>query len=597
MLERLAPTLHSLATLAGLAPRLPAAALGGVPGAVRAVSRRRPDAPALRTLSGTLTWAEVDREADRRAAFWRAQGLNPGDAVALLLGNRAEVILQQLGIARLGGVAALVDHALAGPGLAGVLDAAGARGAVVDAVGAASLATVRFRGALGVFGVAGEAGETANPGLPPGTRDLLAALPPAPLGGFGGPLVGPDDVFAYVFTSGTTGLPKAARIRHHRWLMAGAGFQAFALWLKPWDVVFTPLPLHHSSAQMVGFSVALAAECCFAVAPRFSASHYWSQVRALEATVGLYVGETLRYLVHAPARPEERGHGLRLFVGNGLRADVWPEVQRRFGVERIVEFYGATEGNHLLVNRTGKVGSCGRLLPIFRGPLDGLALVRFDHEAEAPVRGPDGRCVRCADGEIGELLGRISRLPTERFDGYADAAATEAKILRNVFEKDDAWFRTGDLLRRDADGDFFFVDRIGDTFRWKGENVSTQAVADALTGRGGTRFAVAYGVRVPGCEGRAGMAAVTVGPEGFDPADLFAAATSRLPPAARPLFVRVCPAMDTTGTMKFRKVALQAAGYAPADGEAVWIRDDVAARFVPLTDDRRAELDRGDARL
>ncbi|MCK6574102.1 AMP-binding protein [Myxococcota bacterium] len=369
MLERFVPTVNSLKTLVGFAPRLPGAAFGGVPGAVRAVARRRPHAPALRTLVGTLTWAELDREADRRAAFWRAQGLNPGDAVALLLGNRAETLLQQLGVARMGGVAALVDHALSGAGLEHVLAAAGVRGAVVDATGAASLETIRFRGALGVWGVDDETGP------PPRTRDLLASLPPASRLPESGALVGPDDVFAYVFTSGTTGLPKAARIRHHRWLMAGAGFQAFALWLKPTDVVFTPLPLHHSSAQMVGFSVALAAECCFAVAPRFSASHYWAQARALGATVGLYVGETLRYLVNRPASADERDHGLRLFVGNGLRADVWTQVPSRFGVDRIVEFYGATEGNHLLVNRDGKVGSCGRLLPIFRGPLHGSARV------------------------------------------------------------------------------------------------------------------------------------------------------------------------------------------------------------------------------
>lgn len=577
MLERFAPTVTSLKTLVGFAPRLPGAALGGVPGAVRAVARRRPHAPALRTLVGTLTWAELDREADRRAAFWRAQGLNPGDAVALLLGNRAETLLQQLGIARMGGVAALVDHALSGAGLEHVLAAAGVRGAVVDATGAASLETIRFRGALGVWGVDDETGP------PPRTRDLLASLPPASRLPESGALVGPDDVFAYVFTSGTTGLPKAARIRHHRWLMAGAGFQAFALWLKPTDVVFTPLPLHHSSAQMVGFSVALAAECCFAVAPRFSASHYWAQARALGATVGLYVGETLRYLVNRPASADERDHGLRLFVGNGLRADVWTQVPSRFGVDRIVEFYGATEGNHLLVNRDGKVGSCGRLLPIFRGPLDGLELVRFDVAAEVPVRGADGRCVRCAPGETGELLGRITRLPTERFDGYADPAATEAKILRDVFQPGDTWFRTGDLLRRDADGDFFFVDRIGDTFRWKGENVSTQAVAEALTDRGGTTLVVAYGVEVPGCEGRAGMVALVCGPDGFDPADLLAAARERLPPAARPVFARVCSSVDVTGTMKFRKGALSAAGYADAGGDAVYIRDDDRGRYRPLT--------------
>jgi fatty-acyl-CoA synthase len=376
-LETLRPLVRSARALAVMTPRLPGAALGGVPGAVRAVARRRPHGPALRTLVGTLTWAELDREADRRAAFWRAQGLNPGDAVALLLGNRAETLLQQLGIARMGGVAALVDHALSGAGLEHVLGAARVRGAVVDTTGAASLETLRFRGALGVWGVDDETGP------PAGTRDLLAALPSAAPSPPSGALVGPDDVFAYVFTSGTTGLPKAARIRHHRWLMAGGGVSGVRALVET-----DGRGVHAAAAApFVGADGRLLGGPRRGVLFRRRAPVQRVALLgagpALGATVGLYVGETLRYLVNRPASADERDHGLRLFVGNGLRADVWTQAQSRFGVERIVEFYGATEGNHLLVNRDGKVGSCGRLLPIFRGPLDGLELVRFDVAAEA----------------------------------------------------------------------------------------------------------------------------------------------------------------------------------------------------------------------
>ncbi len=342
-----------------------------------------------------------------------------------------------------------------------------------------------------------------------GTRELLPALPPASSLPVPAVRVGLDDVYAYVFTSGTTGLPKAARIRHHRYLLGGAGFQAFAMWLDPADVIFTPLPLHHSSAQIVGFSTALAAQCCFAFSERFSATRYWDEARQVGATVGLYVGELCRYLVQTPEASGDRAHGVHTMLGNGLRADVWPVFQARFGLKRIVEFYGATEGNLLLVNRDGKVGSCGRPMPIFQGPLDGLELVRYDVSNETYVRDPQGLCVRAAPGETGELLGRISRLPTERFDGYVDERATNDKILRDVFHPGDAWFRTGDLLRRDTEGDYFFVDRIGDTFRWKGENVSTQAVAEALNGRGGTALVMVYGVRrsrAPGPRGHGGRA-------------------------------------------------------------------------------------------
>lgn len=592
------PLIDSARSLAALAPRLPQAAVGGVPGLVRALARRRPNGPAIRTLDGTLTWAEVDREAERRAAFWLQAGLNAGDCVALLLGNRAEVILQQLALGRLGAVSALVDHTLRGRGLQHTLDAAKARAAVVDAEGATALESVRFRGALGVWLGSDEP-------LPAGVRDLSKALGPPPTLPIPPVFVAPGDVYTYVFTSGTTGLPKAARIRHHRYLLAGAGLQAFAMWLEPTDVIFTPLPLHHSSAQIVGFSTALAAECCFAFSPRFSASHYWSEVRQLGATVGLYVGELCRYLVQTPA-PEgsggpadERSHGLRIMLGNGLRADVWPEFQARFGIPRIVEFYGASEGNMLLVNRDGKIGSCGRLLPVLRGPLDGLELVRYDVSGDTHLLDPKGHFIRCRPGEVGELLGRISALPTERFDGYLDARATNAKVLRSVFKKNDAWFRTGDLLRRDAEGDFYFVDRIGDTFRWKGENVSTQEVAEALNGRGGTTLVMVYGVTIPGCEGRAGMAAVQCGAGGFDPVDFWAAATERLPLSARPAFVRVSAQLETTGTMKFRRSTFQDEAFSEAVGasEPLFVRLDAEARYAPLTPELRGAVAAGSVRL
>jgi fatty-acyl-CoA synthase len=324
-LETLRPLVRSARALAVMTPRLPDAAFGGVPGVVRALAGHRPHGAALRTLEGTLTWAEVEREADRRAAFWRTQGLNAGDAVALLLGNHVEVLLQQIALGRIGAVGALVDHTLRGRGLQHTLDAARARAAVVDTEGALAIGSIRFRGALGVW-----SGLDAPASA--GTRELLPALPPASPLPVPAVRVGLDDVYAYVFTSGTTGLPKAARIRHHRYLLGGAGFQAFAMWLDPADVIFTPLPLHHSSAQIVGFSTALAAQCCFAFSERFSATRYWDEARQVGATVGLYVGELCRYLVQTPEASGDRAHGVHTMLGNGLRADVWPQSSRRVSV-------------------------------------------------------------------------------------------------------------------------------------------------------------------------------------------------------------------------------------------------------------------------
>ncbi len=581
--------------LTGLAPAVPSALAFGVDGLVRRRARRAPDAPCLRTPDRTLSNGRVDAAADHRAAFWRARGVGPGDTVALLMDNRVEGLLHQLALSRLGAAAALVNTHLRGAGLAHVLTAARAQAVVVDGPHVAALATLEGPPAAyaprGVW-LDGDP-EAAPPGHP--LPDLAAALNDVPFRRVRSRLHGPDSVFCYLFTSGTTGLPKAAPIRHQRHLAVGAALQSLALWLGPDDVVFTPLPLYHASAQLVALGTALAADACFAFAPRFSASHYWADAVAVGATVGVYVGELCRYLLAAAPAPAEHAHRVHTFVGNGLRADVWPAFQRRFGVERIVEFYGATEGNALLINRDGKVGSCGR--PLLVGPFDGLELVRYDVDRDAHPRDAEGHLIRCADGEVGELVSRIGALPTERFDGYLDPAATDRKVLRDCFRRGDRYFRTGDLLRRDAEGDFFFVDRIGDTFRWKGENVSTQEVAEALAGAAGLENVTVYGVEVPRCEGRAGMAAVTLA-EGarFDGEVVYRRAAETLPGYARPAFVRVCAALDQTSTMKFKKTRLAREAYAPG-ADALYVRDDAAGRYAPLDDARRAELEAGRLRL
>ncbi len=538
-------TLRTGRALVGLAPALPAALRYGVCGVVRRRARLAPRAPMLRDPWRTWTAAEVDAAADRVGSYWRARGVGPGDVVAVASGNDVEVLLQQLGLARIGAAAALLSTALRGAPLAHALRICGARAVVADPD-----ALARLRGVDG----------------PPAQRVAEAAegwrsTPPDPLDPL--PQDG-DAVFCFLFTSGTTGLPKAAPIRHRRLLAAGAGIHGFGAWLTERDTVFTPLPLHHASAQLMGIGAALAAGACFAFAPRFRASSYWRDARAAGATVGLYVGEMCRYLLAAPPQPDERGHGVHTFVGNGLRADVWTRFQARFGGPRIVEFYGATEGNAFLVNRNGKVGSCGR--PVFPAPLDNLRLVRVQGEGGAHPRGRFGRLQRCADGEVGELVGRIGWSPFERFDGYVDSDATESKVLRDgPFGR---CFRTGDLLRRDAEGDYFFVDRRGETFRWKGENVSTQEVAEVLAACRGVEAVAVYGVEVPGCEGRAGMAAVA---GAVDPADLYASAARSLAPWARPVFLRACPDLERTETMKLRRQRLAEEGFTRCGADPVWL--------------------------
>jgi fatty-acyl-CoA synthase len=294
----------------------------------------------------------------------------------------------------------------------------------------------------------------------------------------------------------------------------------------------------------------------------------------------VYIGELCRYLVNHPPAANERTHRLRLAFGNGLSRDVWAELEGRFAVPRILEFYGSTEGNVSLFNFDGGLGAVGRVPP-WLAPLFNVALARFDVDKEAPVRGADGRCIRCPPGETGECLGAIHGGARTEFSGYVDKAASEKKVLRDAFRDGDAWFRTGDLMSRDDLGYYYFVDRVGDTFRWKGENVSTREVADVIAATPGVKEATVYGVAVPHHDGRAGMAAVVTG-EGFDLAVLRQSLENSLPAYAQPVFLRLAPALAVTGTFKPRKFDLMSEGFDPGRIPAQIYFHDRAVGFVPL---------------
>jgi len=295
----------------------------------------------------------------------------------------------------------------------------------------------------------------------------------------------------------------------------------------------------------------------------------------------VYIGELCRYLVNQPPAEDERRHKIRLAFGNGLRPDIWPTMKQRFGIPEILEFYGSTEGNVSMFNFDGHEGAIGRVPKWLRKRFN-VRLVQFDVETEEPVRGVTGLCVEAGPGQVGECIGQIGGDARSEYTGYVDKAASEKKILHDVFEKGDAWFATGDLMKTDADGYFYFVDRIGDTFRWKGENVSTGEVAERLSGCPGVKEATIYGVEVPGAEGRAGMAALVVGPE-FDIKAFGERAKAELPAYAQPLFLRVLPAMETTGTFKVRKMDLVADGYDPGKIKGPLFFNDPKKGYVKLT--------------
>jgi fatty-acyl-CoA synthase len=357
----------------------------------------------------------------------------------------------------------------------------------------------------------------------------------------------------------------------------------------PSDRIYNVLPLYHSAGGICAVGVAFTAGGSIVIRRKFSAHEFWDDCFRYRATFFQYIGELCRYLLNAPPSAHERDHSIRAITGNGLRPEIWPVFQKRFAIPRIIEFYGATEGNVSMLNYDGRIGAVGRV-PHYMRKIMTTRIVRFDIEREIPVRGADGLCVECGPGEVGEAIGKITNEPGKTFDGYTKSTDTEKKILRDVFEKGDAWFRTGDLMRADEHGYFYFVDRIGDTFRWKGENVATSEVSEALGVVTGIKEANVYGVAVPGMDGRAGMAAIVAGPE-FDPSTLAAKLANNLPTYARPVFLRLMPEIETTGTFKQRKVDLVQEGFDLTKiAEPVYWLDSSSSRYERLDSARYADI-------
>jgi fatty-acyl-CoA synthase len=556
---------------------------------IRQQAERIPDRIALKFEKEQLSYGAYDREVNRLAAALARAGGRAGSPIALLCLNSPLFLVGLGAIAKLGAIGALINTHVGGAGLTHVLQASGARIGVCDANALPALAgvtgshDVRFLADVAA-GVARPAGVWPLDDLRPGQ----AAEPDIPD-------IRGHDVFLYIYTSGTTGYPKPAIVRHLRFTMGGVSLSQM-LGIEEGETIYAPLPLYHGESLFVGFAPAFRAGGAFASRRQFSARAFLHDVRRHEAVAFVYVGELCRYLLRQPPTPLDRAHRLRVAAGAGLRPDIWTAFQERFGIPRIVEMYGATEGNVALQNLDGRVGSVGKPHPLLE---DQVALVRFDHAAGDIARGVEGRAIACAADQPGELLGKVGLAGAMEYDGYTDRAATERKLLRDVFEPGDAWFRTGDLLRRDAEGYYYFVDRIGDTFRWKGENVATQEVADVLCGAPGVTESSVYGVRLPHEDGRAGMVALVLA-EGaaFDAAAFYAHAERHLPRYAMPALVRILDAVDVTGTLKQRKLRLVAEGYESGDiADPLFVRDDDARSYLPLTPTRLDEIRQGRRRL
>jgi fatty-acyl-CoA synthase len=529
-----------------------------LPMVIEEMAKEFGSAPAFVLGDESLTYNHLAERSRGYSQWALRQGLKTGDCVGLLMPNSLDYMAIWLGITRIGCIVSLINTNLVGDALAHSINVVSPRCVIVGIglVGTVAAVLPRLESITRWW---------IHGGNYPGFRRVdtdMEGLGRFNLAEHHAPTL--SDTALYVYTSGTTGLPKAAVVSHFR-LMQWSYWFAGMLDTRSTDRMYNCLPMYHSIGGIAANGAVLVKGGAVVLRSGFSARRFWDDIIEGNCTLFQYVGELCRYLADSPPHLREREHSLRLCCGNGLRADVWERFQRRFQIPRILEFYAATEGNFSLYNCEGKVGAIGRI-PAFLAHRVRIVLIKFDVETGEPLRNHEGFCIRCTANEPGEALCKLTEgnaTLTGRFEGYSDGEASERKILRNVFSNGDAWYRSGDLMIQDQGGYFYFVDRVGDTFRWKGENVSTTEVADAVIACDGVLDAVVYGVRIPGTEGRIGMAATVVSKD-FDLNQFWRQLTERLPDYARPAFLRICGQIAATGTFKPQKQLLVREGYDPS---------------------------------
>lgn len=538
-----------------------------------------------------LSYRALAQRCNRYARWALQQDLAAGDVVCLLMLNCPDYMAIWLGLTRIGGVVALINTNLVGEQLAHCVRIAAPKHVIVGSELVDTLAAVLAQIPTGVQCWADGQNNHGFPRIDQEIQrlagDRLRSSEYRP------PSI--RDRALYIYTSGTTGLPKAAKVGHLR-LMQWSHWFAGMMDTRSSDRMYNCLPMYHSIGGVVATGATLVNGGSVLVRHRFSATRFWDDVVEWDCTLFQYIGELCRYLLNSPPHPREANHRIRLCCGNGLRPDIWQMFQRRFGISQILEFYAATEGNFSLYNCEGRPGAIGRV-PSFLAHRSPVALIKFDLHAGEPRRTEGGLCIRCSTNEVGEAIGEIlddGAHVGSRFEGYTDEEATDNKVLRDVFVKGDAWFRTGDLMRKDESGYYYFIDRVGDTFRWKGENVSTTEVAETVAACAGVVEAIVYGVPIPGTEGRAGMAAVVVTRD-FELTAFRQHLLQRLPEYARPLFVRVCEGIETTGTFRPKKQRLSHEAYNPVlTADPIYFDDRAREAFVKLDAVLYERIRRGD---
>ncbi|AKC38245.1 long-chain-acyl-CoA synthetase [Mycolicibacterium phlei] len=520
----------------------------------------------LRFEGTDITYAQANATANRYAATLASHGVGRGDVVGIMLRNSPQTVLLMLATVKLGAIAGMLNYNQRGHVLAHSIGLLDSKLLISEAD---FVEPINESGANVISLLTGDELDRASvlaPTTNPAATDAVMTK---------------DRAF-YIFTSGTTGLPKASVMTHYRWLRGMSGVGDMALRLRPSDVLYSCLPLYHNNALTLAVSTTINAGATLAIGKSFSVSRFWDEVIASRATAFIYIGELCRYLLNQPPKPTDRQHKVRVIIGNGLRPELWGEFTHRFGIKRVCEFYSASESNTAFVNALNidrTVGICP--MPI--------AYVKYDIETGEPLRNSKGHLTKVGAGEAGLLISKVTSLAP--FDGYTDPTASEKKLVRDAFKKGDTWFNTGDLMRNLGWGHAAFGDRLGDTFRWKGENVATTEVEGALHHADAIEEATVFGVEVPGTDGRAGMAAIKLhdGAE-FDPKALSDIVYQYLPAYALPLFVRIVDTLEHTTTFKSRKVELREQAYGEAVTDPLYVLAGRAEGYVPFYPDYAGEV-------
>lgn len=564
-----------------------------LPRAFDAVAEAHGSRSALIGETEQFSFADLSERSNRYARWAVQNGFVIGDVVGLMMDNRPDYVAMWLGLTRVGVIVALYNTKLIGTSLAHCIRTSAPCLIIADPfhadICADAIASDPNPPGLCVFGGHGAMRRIDTE---------IAAMSGAKLTPDETREVRQNHCALYIFTSGTTGLPKPAIVSHRR-VMHWAGWFKALIDPTPSDRMYNCLPMYHSLGGVVAVWATLLGGGSVLIRERFSAKHFWSDIVDFECTLFQYIGELCRYLVHADADPCSSRHQLRLVLGNGLRPDVWERFVERFTIPRVLEFYAATESNFSLYNLEGEPGAIGRIPP-FVAAHTTIRLIRQDVSTGAPLRSPDGFCQVVDVDEPGEAISPIigdQKRGSAIFEGYLDAKATETKILRDVFEPGDQWLRSGDLMRKDARGFYYFVDRLGDTFRWKGENVATSEVAAALLDFNGVVDVHVAPVSIPGHDGRAGLATI-VANDDFDLDHLKPHLDARLPSYAQPLFLHFCAELEITETFRHKRRAFNLAELDPnGSGGRLYVFDRAENRYRPVDGASHAELLAGRGRF